>query len=1361
MSSAMVGNGYPPNYNTYNSQPSPSHGQNLQEGYYDPHPSSRPPANEQQHYRSSPSQPHSVQTTPRRGVFYRLVSPDGGLPLGQYEEQRKYLDEQRQRDYLKMMSQKEKQEYQKREEEKVQKQVRDQKAQMQKQEQEKKLYNYNKVQKQFQEERRKDYEEFVKLQEIQNQIKLQMEKSGEEREITTEKHEKNEEIQYTQSNRTKKLSKRQNEAPRKLLVYQRGLQTPPWAEHYEVEDITTTEKIGHEDGKGKDLSNGKGLDEQPWYQNHQKSLKVPLLEKESNRNGKETYEPSILGHSDQVPSRHSNTGNAGAGRDRQDDNQTDEAKLNKYEERNTQGNDYGYNQKLSNPAQKGQQNGSFSGNERHHHSSHIEGQRINTQNSENHLWNNTRKLEYDKNFPGKKQSQDLLSEDLESWTSHQGRYGEGHRRQQGDQSRGGHVDKGQGVEGQHARKLETRHNTGQMAESQYHRNKEERRLSRGQKVEDQQSIHQNESRHGQSLTRNSQSPDDQHNDLRANGIDQQQKKYESPSGRGHWDKSHWDEGQLSKGQQEIGQNNENPKGNQKEDTEGKTFNDFMPFGGMLRRRKIDPAVLKAEFLKETQKNLNEWTLKENNPSPRRAPTPPNGLDIVTQDERTRMAREKQRQYGQELQRQTQEQMLQKIHNNIPVIDRTGQQPAGPNQYNHFPPQQHMMAPPPQYRASPPPSNVPSHPPHQSMSPPQQHSQQHQMQGSHRNHNHGTPAGSQSPPPRHRSHATPQRTEHGGYFPEFNGKQQSPLESRDGHRPPPHPRRYATPDRPDWARGPQRQNGTPTARSSHRRDDRQTPSYWNAGVPVKSPATTPSTRAPSTQQSNRTLTPKDSQDMIPDLHLESFRKDPMLDRRKEERNREYNKFLDEEHNREQQRREKLENLRKQPAVQPKYDNYSNSDNHERHRHNLESERRGEYQSFLSKNGEPVYPYARNPSSDLALSRLSGGLVGGIFGDVQHETDRRRAMINQRNKEYNELKKQLPQKTVRHIPSGGSRKEVDFENQKAFPMGNDYAEKQKKLREEWRKSYEIQMEKVGHSTYKKKSYTPQVQIQISKEEGARSQRDDSFRQSWERSMETPPIVPAGIYDQKRLQINAKMQADYQVYLASQQPVNRSKEFWGTNDNPRIYPTSGEYKKRGEKMKEELREEFHSFMDKQEPPKERKKVFGDQGSVLFVSKYPDTKKHMNAERRKEMIDYLEKKNGEVPRRQGDPSVDEKNMFSDMGKAQEAHSRRMQENARQDYKNYVDHAFPEGLNRGQPSFAAGKQPPDSWYSAQPPTHRYSPPRDLGPEQNGQKSNDPYTERLQQARANEAMYRRHDHEMNGQSQRAPPPRQEAPYALH
>ncbi|XP_069125880.1 trichohyalin-like isoform X18 [Argopecten irradians] len=1324
MSSAMVGNGYPPNYNTYNSQPSPSHGQNLittgvlsysderhqqlqdmlgsqrqkeynqylqkQEGYYDPHPSSRPPANEQQHYRSSPSQPHSVQTTPRRGVFYRLVSPDGGLPLGQYEEQRKYLDEQRQRDYLKMMSQKEKQEYQKREEEKVQKQVRDQKAQMQKQEQEKKLYNYNKVQKQFQEERRKDYEEFVKLQEIQNQIKLQMEKSGEEREITTEKHEKNEEIQYTQSNRTKKLSKRQNEAPRKLLVYQRGLQTPPWAEHYEVEDITTTEKIGHEDGKGKDLSNGKGLDEQPWYQNHQKSLKVPLLEKESNRNGKETYEPSILGHSDQVPSRHSNTGNAGAGRDRQDDNQTDEAKLNKYEERNTQGNDYGYNQKLSNPAQKGQQNGSFSGNERHHHSSHIEGQRINTQNSENHLWNNTRKLEYDKNFPGKKQSQDLLSEDLESWTSHQGRYGEGHRRQQGDQSRGGHVDKGQGVEGQHARKLETRHNTGQMAESQYHRNKEERRLSRGQKVEDQQSIHQNESRHGQSLTRNSQSPDDQHNDLRANGIDQQQKKYESPSGRGHWDKSHWDEGQLSKGQQEIGQNNENPKGNQKEDTEGKTFNDFMPFGGMLRRRKIDPAVLKAEFLKETQKNLNEWTLKENNPSPRRAPTPPNGLDIVTQDERTRMAREKQRQYGQELQRQTQEQMLQKIHNNIPVIDRTGQQPAGPNQYNHFPPQQHMMAPPPQYRASPPPSNVPSHPPHQSMSPPQQHSQQHQMQGSHRNHNHGTPAGSQSPPPRHRSHATPQRTEHGGYFPEFNGKQQSPLESRDGHRPPPHPRRYATPDRPDWARGPQRQNGTPTARSSHRRDDRQTPSYWNAGVPVKSPATTPSTRAPSTQQSNRTLTPKDSQDMIPDLHLESFRKDPMLDRRKEERNREYNKFLDEEHNREQQRREKLENLRKQPAVQPKYDNYSNSDNHERHRHNLESERRGEYQSFLSKNGEPVYPYARNPSSDLALSRLSGGLVGGIFGDVQHETDRRRAMINQRNKEYNELKKQSKTKEPSHRTPAEFGLPLDNE------MSNEIRRQQEKIRN---REYRNMLEKQNQSS--------------------REPSQEVFRRAPEFGL---PLDNRKSNELRRQQEKDRNQ-DYRKFLEGQKQSPRRYHPPTPEEKQGLPLTQKPYDDKKAVNEKQRNMEYNQYLAKSGLPYDKMSL---KGSAQQSSRQANGH-HSGMEPRPPMKRHPSKKH--------DREV----------------AQRLEE----------EKAFPEGLNRGQPSFAAGKQPPDSWYSAQPPTHRYSPPRDLGPEQNGQKSNDPYTERLQQARANEAMYRRHDHEMNGQSQRAPPPRQEAPYALH
>ncbi|XP_033737614.1 serine/arginine repetitive matrix protein 1-like isoform X16 [Pecten maximus] len=1111
MSSAIVGNSYPPNYNTYNSQSAPNHGQNVittgvlsnsddrhqqlqeilgsqrqkeynqflqkQEGYHDPHPSSRHTGNEQQHYRSSPSQPQSVQ---------------------------KLLE--------------------------VQKQIESQ------------------------------------MKELKNQ-------SGEESENAEDMQDGKNKGIHTQANRLKKLSKRKNEPQRKLLVHQRGLQNPPWAEHFEVEDIKTTEKIGHGDDKSGDLSEEKNLEEQPWYQNHQKNI-LPI-EKEAikNRHLHEKYEPSQFSQSDRGYSKFNNKNDlqASPGTNRHHCNQTDELKMNGYQaERKTNKYDNGHYEKHSYPTLNHHQNGSFSVQEgRPNGNPESKDQQSNTRESESHLWNNNRRMEYDKSHPrNKRHSQDLSSQDLDKHTRHQVQHREEHPRQQGESRHGeGHMDNGQMAQGQH---------------------------------EDLRKKYIDQKRESQ--------------------IQSQDKKiYENRSGRGQWDKDQWDksqwdkgqwgEGQLDNGQLEMGQNKEYHLENLKEEEtteEGKTFDDFMPFGGMLRRRKVDPVILKAEFLKETQKNLIERTMKEQNPSPRRAPTPPNGLDIITQDERTRMAREKQRLYGQELQRQTQEQMLQKIQNNISVIDRRGQQPTGPNQYNHIPPQQHM--PPPQQLASPPPRNVaPPHPPPQSSSPPPpQHSQQpqsqmktpqlppNQMQNSHREHHQGTPAGYQSPPPRHRSHPTPQRVEQ-GYYPEFNGKQHSPVESRDGHRPPPHPRRYATPDRPDWARGPPRQNGTPTGRSSHRRDDRQTPSYWNGGIPVKSPATTPSTRTPSTQHSNRTLTPKDTQENMPDIHLESYRKNPISEWRQKERNKEYNAFLNEEDRKAQKKREKLDSMRRQPAVQPKFDHYSNSDNHERHRQNLETERREQYQSFLS---------------------------------------------------------QLPQKSVRHIPSGGSSKEVDFENQKAFPMGNDYAVKQKKLKEEWRKSYELQMDKVGQSM--------------------------------------------------------------------QQPANRSKEFWGSNDNPKIYPTSGEYKRRGEKMKEELREEFHSFMDK-------------------------------------------KKKSEVPRRQGDPSMDEKSMFSDMGKSQEAHKRRMHENAKQDYKNYVDHAFPEGLNRGQPSFAARKQPPDSWYNAQPPTHRHSPPRDYRPEQSNQKSygNDPYAERLEQARANEAMYRRQDHEMNGQGQRHPPPRQEAPYALH
>ncbi|XP_033737621.1 trichohyalin-like isoform X23 [Pecten maximus] len=1022
MSSAIVGNSYPPNYNTYNSQSAPNHGQNVQEGYHDPHPSSRHTGNEQQHYRSSPSQPQSVQTTPRRGVFYRLVSPEVGLPLGQYEEQRKSLDEQRQRDYYKMMSQKEKQAMQKRQEEKMKKQAHEQQVQTQKHQQE--LYNYDEVQKQLKEERRKDYDEFVKMKEEQSKYKQPPTPPG-------------------------GLNVGQYELYRKRLK----------------EDLVNE---------------------------YQASLKQQQIEKVQLQLAKARQEYSSL------------------------------------------------------------------------------------------------------------------------------------------------------------------------------------------------------------PVRRAVSP-------------------------------------LPVKQVEL----------------------------------FDPEKTRQQLRDDLHKEYNEFLHeKEQNPSPRRAPTPPNGLDIITQDERTRMAREKQRLYGQELQRQTQEQMLQKIQNNISVIDRRGQQPTGPNQYNHIPPQQHM--PPPQQLASPPPRNVaPPHPPPQSSSPPPpQHSQQpqsqmktpqlppNQMQNSHREHHQGTPAGYQSPPPRHRSHPTPQRVEQ-GYYPEFNGKQHSPVESRDGHRPPPHPRRYATPDRPDWARGPPRQNGTPTGRSSHRRDDRQTPSYWNGGIPVKSPATTPSTRTPSTQHSNRTLTPKDTQENMPDIHLESYRKNPISEWRQKERNKEYNAFLNEEDRKAQKKREKLDSMRRQPAVQPKFDHYSNSDNHERHRQNLETERREQYQSFLSQNGEPVYTYARNPSSDLAHSRLSGGLVGGIFGDVQHEMERRRAMVNQRNKEYNDQKKKSKTKEASHE---FDRHAAEF----GLPLDNEMSNEMRRRQENVRnREYRIFLEKKSKSQEPSQEVfrkAPEFGLPLDNRksnEMRRQQekdRNQEYRNFLEEKRHSPRRYQPPTPEEKQgLPLTQKPYDDMRAFKEKQRNVEYNQYLAKHG-----LPYDKMSLKGSAQQSERQANGYHSETEQRPPQK------------MHPSKKHDREvAHRVEEEKKNHTRYWnmlnEKKKSEVPRRQGDPSMDEKSMFSDMGKSQEAHKRRMHENAKQDYKNYVDHAFPEGLNRGQPSFAARKQPPDSWYNAQPPTHRHSPPRDYRPEQSNQKSygNDPYAERLEQARANEAMYRRQDHEMNGQGQRHPPPRQEAPYALH
>ncbi|XP_060071080.1 serine/arginine repetitive matrix protein 1-like [Ylistrum balloti] len=1262
MSSTMVGNGYQQNYNTYNGQPPPDQGQNVitsgvvsnsdeyrqrlreilgsqrqkeynrflqKEGYYDPHPSSRPPANE--YYGSSTSQPQSVQ---------KLL------------EVQKHIESQ--------------------------------------------------------------------MKELQNQ-------SGEEVENTTDEQDGQNKRMHTQANKEKKLSKRKD-VQKNLLVHQRGLQTPPWAEHFDMEEIKTTEKIGHQSNKSIGLSEETGnIDNHPRNQNHKINSKVTEVEKKTNRNrhSHERYEPSQPTQSEsRLRTSNKKDFEDSGGRHRFQYNQTDEVKLNSYQpERQMQEYVTGNyendlypkgHQNGSLPVQESQ-NGSLPVQEGHQNGYYPEkkGQRSDTRESESHLWNNSRRKQYDKNHPWNNQySQDLSSADFEKQIKSQDQHRENktlHPSRQGDHRHSrGHVDKGQRCEG--------------------HQDL--------QKYNDQK---------------------------RGNVSQSQERTIENQSSRGQWDKTQWDEDQLSKDHLEKNQKDENYQGNEKVE------DDFMPFGGMLRRRKVDPTTLRAEFLKETRRNYNELTMKEQKPSPRRMPTPPNGLDIVTQDERTRQAREKQRLYGQELQKQSQQQMLQKIQNNIAVIDRTGQQAAIPNQYNQVPPQQHSM-PPPQQHASPPSRNVAPNPPPQSSSPPppapqhaqmlppQQHQSQmrtpqihhNQMQNFQREHHQATPAGSQSPPPRQRNHPTPHVADQGHYA-EFNGKQQSPVDSRDGHRPPPHPRRYTTPDRLDWARGPPRQNGTPTGRSSHRRDDRQTPSYWNGGIPVKSPATTPSTRTPSTQHSNRTLTPKDSQENPPDIYLESYRRNPIKDLRQQERNREYKHFLSEEEMKAQQKKEKLETLRRQPAVQPKYDNYSSSDNHQRYQKNLNNERRDQYQSFLSQNGEPVYAYTRNPSSDLALSRLSGGLVGGIFGDVQHEKERRQAMEHQRNKEYNDLKKK---NNSREPSNEFNRNPPQF----GLPLDNVKSNEKRRQQENIRnREYRDLLEKQSNSRQPSHEFDrkrPEFGLPLDnrrsnemhrKQERDRNQEYNDFLKTQNHSPRRfhPPTpedkqglpLTQKPYDEKKALSERQRNMEYNQYLAkSGLPFDKMS-------------LNGSVHQSAVSRKENV---YHSAKEPRSPQKR------------YPSKKNDREvEHRVEEEKKNHTRYWnmlnEKKKGEVQRRQGDPSMDEKNMFSDMGKSQEAQRQRVREDAKQNYNNYIDHAFPEGLERGQPSFATRIPLPDSWYTAQPPTHRRSPPRDYRPEQ--ERSSDLYAGRLEQARANEAMYRRHDHEMNGQ--RPPPPRQEAPYALH
>ncbi|KAK3089408.1 hypothetical protein FSP39_003414 [Pinctada imbricata] len=103
-----------------------------------------------------------------------------------------------------------------------------------------------------------------------------------------------------------------------------------------------------------------------------------------------------------------------------------------------------------------------------------------------------------------------------------------------------------------------------------------------------------------------------------------------------------------------------------------------PLVGSPRDIIIDYKKLKKQLGEERKFDYNRYVAqKENETHNRTPPTPPVGLNIPTEAERLRIAELRKRQYGADLRRQHQEQILNRAQNQVdmPVLDRRNQSPV--------------------------------------------------------------------------------------------------------------------------------------------------------------------------------------------------------------------------------------------------------------------------------------------------------------------------------------------------------------------------------------------------------------------------------------------------------------------------------------------------------------------------------------------------------------------------------------------------------------------------------------------------------------------------------------------------------------
>ncbi|XP_071151360.1 trichohyalin-like isoform X39 [Mytilus edulis] len=496
------------------------------------------------------------------------------------------------------------------------------------------------------------------------------------------------------------------------------------------------------------------------------------------------------------------------------------------------------------------------------------------------------------------------------------------------------------------------------------------------------------------------------------------------------------------------------------------------------------------------------------------------------------------------------------------------------------------------------------------------------------------------------------------------------------RPPPHP---------DSGR----RRGPPPQNDRMQEKSRETPNYWNEGRQAPSPKSVESdsknVKPLNVESETKTKQPMEShRPQEGDLRTGFFDDRRASPLNRDERQQDYQQFLANKQREDEMKHQRLEDQRHAPHLDLSKGDYYDAETYERKRMSLNSERKNDYQNFLSKQKENkmsqvketedfqterhhVLAKERNREYNEFLEQTSRpsyrqytpeSLQGLPIGQTRYDHQKKQQEV-QRNREYNEhlakkgekigmedelltrrdmtLKKYMEDQVRSEMhdkktPEQGRREWIDTSGPKGIIAGVDSYnyDKRKNFAEERKKEYKDIMEKkAGVSSTK-----VEVEEPVQEEEPALERKPTTPI-----NLNAVKIFPVGSgYTRRQRELQAERKKNFkdfaekknEIYKKQQENRESFRESLDRDlmESPPIIPI-GEYDTKKRQFKQEAHQEMVNFLERQ-PHGNRDKEFWNKVTkprILPMSgEYKNRKQKLNDELRKDWRDFVLKQ--EPPR-------------------------------------------------------------------------------------------------------------------------------------